>query len=118
MNDYVLDLNADIHRRSITLLQTADDTWSDIQHQTVKIIQEAAERLPDLVATAPTSDPDHWLHDLRSPGASMLSAVSLLRDEAEITPSHLDLAAVAALHDVILELRAAIEDLANEKQGS
>ena len=51
------------------------------------------------------------MHDLRSPGASMLSAANLLLDEAEITPSNLDVGAVMTLQDKILELRAAIEEM-------
>lgn len=111
MDERVLIMNADIQQLSRDLLARADESWSAIQQQTVKIIHEATERLALIVVTPPYTDPDHWLHDLRSPGASMLSAANLLLDEAEITPSNLDVSAVMTLQDKILELRAAIEEM-------
>src|SRR5687768_4471974 len=111
MGEQVLSMNADIQQLSRDLLVQADESWSDIQRQTVKIIYEATERLAVIAVTPPYTDPDHWLHDLRSPGASMLSAATLLLDEAEITPSNLDVSAVMRIQEKILELRAAIEEM-------
>src|SRR5689334_5632545 len=90
MDDMVLALNSDIKQLSNDLIATADESWSDIQLQTVKIIHEATERLVMLNDATPDSDREHWLHDLRSPGASMLSAVTLLLDEVEYSPSTLN----------------------------
>jgi len=117
MDERILALNAEVNRLSFDLLATADESWSEIQRQTVQIIQEATERMTSLVDTVPNGDPEHWLHDLRSPSASMLSAVTLLLDEADYTPSHLDLARVGFLREKIIELREAIDELANERQG-
>jgi hypothetical protein len=64
-----------------------------------------------MVVTPPYGDPDHWLHDLRSPGASMLSAANLLLDEVEITPSNLDVGAILHIQEKIFELREAIEEM-------
>lgn len=108
-------LNADIHQLSTDLLAQVDESWSEIQQQTVKIIQEATERQAVLIDTPPYGDPEHWLHDLRSPGASMLSAVTLLLDEAEFTPSSLDITVVGHLRNKIVELRAAVEAMAGEQ---
>ena len=47
MEERVLVMNADIQQLSRDLLAQADETWSDIQRQTVKIIHEATERLAD-----------------------------------------------------------------------
>jgi hypothetical protein len=115
MDERVLIMNADIQQLSGALLAQADETWSDIQQQTVKIIHEATERLAAIVVTPPYGDPDHWLHDLRSPGASMLSAVNLLLDEAEITPSSVDVNAVLHIQEKILTLREAIEEMSGAR---
>ncbi len=115
MDERVLIMNADIQQLSSDLLAQVDESWSDIQQQTVKIIHEATQRLAVMVVTPPYTDPDHWLHDLRSPGASMLSAANLLLDEAEITPSSLDVNAVLRIQEKILEVRAAIEDMSGEQ---
>jgi len=116
MDEQVLVLNADIHRLSSALLAQADDSWSDMQMQTLIIIQEASERLVVLVATPPYGDPDHWLHDLRSPGASMLSAISLLLDEIEYTPSSLDRTAAEKLYDQIVRLRSAVDAMFGQQE--
>lgn len=116
MEERVLVMNADIQHLSQDLLAQADETWSAIQQQTVKIIHEATERLALIVVTPPYTDPDHWLHDLRSPGASMLSAVNLLLDEAEITPSSVDVNAVLHIQEKILALREAIEEMSGAHQ--
>jgi hypothetical protein len=114
MDNKVLTLNAEINRLSSGLLSTADDTWSEIQRQTVKIIQEATERMVVMSGTTPNSDYDHWLHDLRSPGASMLSAVVLLLDEVEYSPSTLNTAVVATMREKIVQMRAAVDEMAGE----
>ena len=116
MDDNVLALNTEIKRLSSDLMATADESWSEIQRQTVKIIYEATERLVLVNDISPNGDREHWLHDLRSPGASMLSAVTLLLDEAEYAPSNLDASAVKMLRGKIVELRAAIDDMTGEHE--
>jgi hypothetical protein len=96
---------------------TVDESWNDIQRQTVRIVQESTERLNLVIDTVPSGDYEHWLHDLHSPGASMLSAINLLLDEAEFTPIHLDIDRVKILREKIIALRAAIDELAAERHG-
>jgi hypothetical protein len=116
MDDSVVALNSQIRRLSSALLATADESWSEIQLQTVKIILDATDRMANLNGLTPNGDREHWLHDLRSPGASMLSAVTLLLEEAEYTPSSLDTDAVKVLREKILELRAAIDTMTGEHE--
>jgi hypothetical protein len=116
MDGNVLALNSEIKRLSGDLIAAADASWSEIQLQTVKIIYEATERLVAMNDTTPNGDREHWLHDMRSPGASMLSAVTLLLDEVEISPSSLNTATVAALREIIVRLRAAIDEMTGEHE--
>ncbi|MBZ0289240.1 MAG: hypothetical protein K8I30_16595 [Anaerolineae bacterium] len=116
MDNSVLALNAEIKRLSSALLATADESWSEIQRQTVKIILEATDRMMNVNGLTPNGDREHWLHDLRSPGASMLSAVTLLLDEADYAPSSLDTDAVKMLQQKIVELRAAIDLMTGEHE--
>jgi hypothetical protein len=116
MDDTVLAINSEIERLSSDLIATADESWNDIQLQTAKIIYEATERMAVVGDMTPDGDRDHWLHDLRSPGASMLSAVTLLLDEAEYSPSTLNTAAVSLLQEKIVQLRAAIDEMTGEHE--
>ncbi|MEO8612703.1 MAG: hypothetical protein ABI690_32715 [Chloroflexota bacterium] len=114
--DDVQALNSEIKRLSRDLIATADTTWSTIQLQTLQIIHEATDRMLAMSGTTPNGDREHWLHDLRSPSASMLSAVTLLLDEADYSPSSLDKTAVKGLQDKIVELRSAIDEMTGEHQ--
>ena len=116
MDDNVLVLNNENEHLSSGLIATADDTWTEIQLQTAKIIHEATERMLAVEDFTPNGDRDHWLHDLRSPGASMLSAVTLLLDEIEYSPSSLDTEVVVLLREKILQLRAAVDEMTGEHE--
>jgi hypothetical protein len=118
MKGKVLALNAEVSQLSGDLIANADESWSEIQLQTAKIIHDATQRVPFMVETSPNGDREHWLHDLRSPGASMLSAVTLLLDEAVYTPSNLNVEAVQNLQGKIVLLRAAIDDMAGEPKDT
>ena len=116
MDDNVLALNSEIKRLSSDLIASADQSWNEIQLQTVKIIHEATERMLVVHDMTPNGDREHWLHDMRSPGASMLSAVTLLLDEAEYSPSTLNTAVVSMLKEKIVQLRAAIDEMTGERE--
>ena len=116
MDNTVLALNDEIKRLSSDLIASADASWNDIQLQTAKIIYEATERMIIVMGIPPNGDREHWLHDMRSPGASMLSAVTLLLDEAEYSPSTLNTAIVATLQEKIVRLRSAIDELTGEHE--
>ena len=116
MDDNVLAINSEIERLSSGLIATVDESWNEIQRQTVNIIHEATERMLAVSDATPDGDRDHWLHDLRSPGASMLSAVTLLLDDADYSPSTLDTKVVAVLQEKIVQLRAAIDEMTGEHE--
>ena len=116
MDDNVLAFNSEIKRLSSDLIATADESWSEIQLQTVKIIYEATERMLAVGDATPDGDREHWLHDLRSPGASMLSAVTLLLDEVDYSPSTLNTAVVSVLQEKIVRLRAAVDEMTGEHE--
>jgi hypothetical protein len=114
MDDKLLTLNVEIHRLSGDLLAKVDDSWNDIQQQTITIIYEATERLEVVAASIPDPDHDPWIHDLRSPGASMMSASALLMDELTGSPNEGYIPVVQRMQNKIIELRTVIDAMSDD----